>query len=55
MTAGLGSGEETITSATHGFSPEPCLHQQNAAKQCISIDLSTDTVSQDPRPVSAVV
>lgn len=44
MTAGLGSGEETITAATHGLA-QNLVFKKKTGEQRISIDLSTDTVS----------
>lgn len=61
MTAGLGSGEETITAATHGlalslvYTCRKKTKKTRTGEQCISIDLSTDTVSQESGPVSAVL
>lgn len=55
MTAGLGSGEETITDATHASAQILVYTRRKRGEQCISIDLSTDTVSQGSRQISAVL
>lgn len=49
MAAGWGSGEEAITDASHGSTQIFVYVRRKRGEQCISIDLSTDTVSQGTR------